>query len=62
MILQDRLQERVLSDRLAAIVTGQEPPDLGAALARFDELLAEEPEQERLDPDQAALRRVLGVA
>lgn len=62
MVLQDRLKERVLNDRLAAILTGQDPPDLGAALERFDELLSQDPEREHLDPDQAALRRALGVA
>jgi hypothetical protein len=64
VLLLDRLERQALADRPAGgdPASGQELPDLGAAMARFDELLAEEPSGVRPRSSELELRRALGVA
>lgn len=56
-IIIERLERQVL----AIMATGAKL-NLDAVVAHFDAALISEPEADRLDPEQRALRRALGVA
>lgn len=67
-VLVDRVREAALAERqVAAVMVAAggkwEAPNVGEALAAFEaDLVAPVEEGKRLDPEQSALRRALGVA
>ena len=63
VILLDRVERAALAKYQAALVRGIDPPFVEDARRSFEDALNAEPTPgQRIDPEQMALRKALGVA